>query len=240
MYYVENSQARGVEATLTEGPLTATVEFGDGYDNGVWNFLQALVTYNFNSNNVLNVFYGGNLGGRTGLNTFSFNNTTTQNYGPQFVNSQMVGAYYSYTMGNLNLVPEVQYQYAKKDAQLGLLKPSSNIGAAVFGDYSFANTPYSLGGFVEYFGSHSSAENGTTSVNSNSFSAQTWAFNPNMQAVGFAVSPTWQYKDLFARANAGYIYLMHNKDTADNKYGYGSSGTARNQFTGTLEAGLLF
>ena len=229
MYYVENSQARGVQMNLTEGPLTAEVQFGDGYDTGVFNFLQALVSYSFNSSNVLSVFYGGNLG-TTGLNTFGYGNITTGEYGAQFVNSQMVGAYYNYTNGNLNLVPEVQYQYAKENAKVGLFKSSSNIGAAVIGNYSFANTPYSLGGFVEYFGSHSSAEN----------NSQTWAIGPNAQAVGFALSPTWQYKYLFARANAGYVYLLHNEDTAGNKYGYGGSGTGRNQFTGTLEAGLLF
>ena len=49
-------------------------------------------------------------------------------YGPQFDNSQMIGAFYSYTQGNLNLVPEVQYQYAKANAKIGLFKPSSNFG----------------------------------------------------------------------------------------------------------------
>ena len=53
-----------------------------------------------------------------------------------------------------------------------------------------------------------------------------------------AVAPTWQYKDLFARANAGYIYLLNNKGP-NGTYGYGN-GDVRGEFTGTLEAGVLF
>ena len=46
-------------------------------------------------------------------------------------------------------------------------------------------------------------------------------------------------RSLFARADAGGLYLLNNK--ADGAtYGYGSNGTDKAMFTGTLEAGLLF
>ncbi|HTQ70934.1 MAG TPA: hypothetical protein VMH92_05505 [Acidocella sp.] len=234
-YYVQNSQARGVEGQLTEGPVTATVQFGDGFDTGVFNFLQALVSYTINSNNTLNVYYAGNLG-RTGLNakTYGFGNgcsygdsscgATVGSYGAHLINSQMLGAYYSYTHGNLNLVPEVQYVYAKTDHQIGIDKSTANFSANLFGDYSLANTPYSLGGWVEY---------------SKSTGNSTWFVGPQSEVIGAALSPTWQYKDLFARVNAGAVYLLNNK--ADGvSYGYGNSGTGKFQFASTLEAGLLF
>lgn len=234
IFFVQNSQSQGVEAAVTEGPVTATVEFGDGFDTGVFNFAQALVTYTIDSSDVLNVYYAGNLG-RTGLNAKTYSGDcsygstapgcfgTVGNYGAYYVNSQMLGAYYSYTIGNLNLVPEVQYVFAKADQKLGLTKASSNASAAVFGDYAFANTPYSVGGWVSY-------------ENSNGYDS--WYAGPKSEAVGIAVSPTWQYKDLFARANAGAEYLLNNKvfSTAS----YGKNGTDKAQFTGTLEAGLLF
>jgi hypothetical protein len=140
------------------------------------------------------------------------------------MNSQMVGGYYSWTQGNLNLVPEVQYVYAKADQKLGIFKSTANLGAAVFGDYAFGTSPYSLGGWVEY---------------EKSQGAGSWFVGPNSEAVGFAVSPTWQYKDLFARVNAGALYLLNNKYDGAT-YGYGHNGTDKVQFTGTLEAGLLF
>ena len=54
--YVQNSSARGVEANYTKGPFSATVEYGDGWDTGVFNFVQALGTYTIDPNNVLNVY----------------------------------------------------------------------------------------------------------------------------------------------------------------------------------------
>jgi hypothetical protein len=227
IWFVQNSQATGVEGTYTAGPVTATVEFGDGWDTHVFNFLQALVSYTINANNNVNVYYAGNLG-RTGLNARTYgwgSDTRVADYGPYFMNSQMIGGWYSWTHGNLNLVPEVQYVYAKTDHQLGIDKSTSNLGAAVFGDYSFANTPYSLGGWVEY---------------ENSQGAGNWFVGPESQAVGFAVSPTWQYKDLFARVNGGGLYLLHNRSNTGATYGYGNNGTDKFQFVGTLEAGLLF
>jgi len=244
LFFVENAESRGVSLNYTKGPINATVMYGDGYDTGVFNFLQALVSYTFNANNVLSVFYGGNLG-QTGLNAKTYGGTcgygnpecfgTVGTFGPQFDNSQLVGAFYSYTMGNLNLVPEVQYQVAKADANLGLFKQTSNFSAAVFSTYTFGKSPYSLGSWVEYFDSHGSGANSATN--------NTWFLGPNAEAVGFAVAPTWQYKDLFARANAGYLYLLNNKGATSSgvdSFGYGGNGNGRSQFTGTLEAGVLF
>ncbi len=154
-------------------------------------------------------------------------------YGAQFVNSQMLGGYYSYTKGNLTVLPEVQYQYAKANARVGIIKPTSNFGAALFSTYTFGTSPYSIGGWAEYFDSHASVENMAQNT-------ANWFVGPNAEAVGFAVSPTWQYKDLFARANAGYLYLLNNKAPDGGTFGYGGSGTGRNSYIGTLEAGVLF
>ncbi len=236
IFYVENAQDRGVQLNYSQGPVSASVQLGDGYDTGVFNFLQALASYSYNANNSLSVFYAGNLG-RTGLNahtyagTGNYNTTSVGPSGSNFDNSQMIGAYYSYTNGNLNVVPEVQYQIAKADAQLNQTKATSNFGAAVFGDYSFANTPYSLGGWVEYFTSH------TSNVDSN-----TWFIAPDAEAVGFSATPTWQYKDLFARADVGYLYLLNRTlpFPTGAKTGFGTNANDRGIFQSTLEAGLLF
>lgn len=219
IWWVQNSQAKGVEATYTHGPLTATVEFGDGWDTNVFNFLQAAVNYSFDSNNSLYLYYAGNLGRTASPNTKAYGSDT---YGNAAVNSQMFGGFYSWTGGNLNLIPEVQYVYAKRDAQAGIYKFTSNLGAAVFYDYTFDKTPYSIGGWVQY----------EKSIGSD----YAWFRTPNDQAIGFAVSPTWQYKDLFARANAGVNYML----TKTSGGGYNNSGSGNFQFAGTLEAGLLF
>jgi len=226
LWYVQNSNATGVQANITEGPVTAEVQFGDGFDTGVWNFAQALVTYTIDANNVANVYAAANLG-RTGLNAHSYSQSTVASFGTNYINSDMIGGFYSFTAGNLNVIPEVQYVVAKVDHQVAIDKTTSNIAAAVFGTYAFANTPYSIGGWVEYEKSQGSQ--------------YSWFIGPNSEAVGAALSPTWQYKDLFARANAGAIYLLNNSASGPGtSYGYGNSGNGKFQFIGTLEAGLLF
>jgi hypothetical protein len=226
LYYVENGTSRGVSGTYASGPIAATVTFSDGWDTGVFNWLQAQATYTFNASNSLTLFYGGNLG-TIGPNAHLLGNAQVKNYtaGP---NSQMLGYWYTYTQGNLMLLPEVQGQYARANTKAGIFKPTWNLGAAVLADYSFGTSPYSVGGWVEYFTSHSA-----TVDNFN------WFVGPDSQAVGATLSPTWAYKDLFARANFGYIYLLHHKDAMDGGYGFGNSAGA-GLFQGTLEAGLEF
>lgn len=231
LWNVENSNSTGVSAAYARGPVSAAVTFGDGWDTGVFNFLQALGSYSFDANNSLSVYYGGNLG-RTGLNarTYGTNNgvrNTVASYGANYINSQMIGAYYQYTAGNFSLVPEVQYVYAKPDHQLGIQKFTSNFGAVVIGDYAFSNTPYSLGGYVEYF----------DSVGTTAHSANTWFIAPGAEGVGFEATPTWQYKNLFARASAGYLYLINSGTPAA---GYGQNGSGKNVFQTAIEAGVLF
>ncbi len=229
IFAVENSQSRGVEAAYTAGPVSATVAFGDGFDTGVWNFAQALVTYTFDSNNALSVFGATNFG-KTGLNahiygsaTLPYNQTSVGNYGAYYVNSTMIGGFYSYTAGNLNVVPEVQYVEAKRDASLGLTKSSSNLGAAVFGNYQFGKSPYSLGGWVEYFSSNG---------------PDNWFINAGAKGVGISIAPTWQKNDLFVRGDVGLLHLT--TVGVPGSAGYGASGTSRNQATAVIEAGVLF
>ncbi|HEY1857858.1 outer membrane beta-barrel protein [Acidocella sp.] len=237
LFNVENTQSTGVEASFTKGPVAATVQFGDGYNTGVFNFLQAEATYTFNKNNALTVYYGGNLGA-TGVNAHtyaaspaSYDQTSLSEAGAYFDNSQLFGAYYTFTAGNLTLVPEVQYQYSTANHRLaaasgtpGLDKYSSNFGAAVFSDYAFGSSPYSIGAWAEYWTSNGNND---------------WFISPGSSGEGISITPTWQYKDLFARLDGGALYLNHTRDDGES-FGYGNSGRTPYQFSGLLEAGLLF
>ncbi len=232
IFEVENSQSTGVTASYTVGPIAATVTFGDGFDTQQWNFLQASVTATFDPNNNLTVFGATNLG-TTGAGAHFYGSATTpysQSYvgsGPfsaaPFVNSTMVGAYYSYTLGNLNLVPEVQYVYAKPNASVGLPSFSSNLGVALFGSYQFGKSPYSLGAWVQYFTSNG---------------PDNWFLNPGAQGFGLSISPTWQKDHLFVRGDVGVIHLTTIGTPGSS--GYGSGMTGRNQADFLVEAGVLF
>lgn len=232
IFSVENSNSMGVSATYTIGPVAATVTFGDGFDTQVWNFLQASATYTINDSNNLTGYFATNLG-HTGPNAHIYGSATTAytssfvGSGPlsssPFVNSTMFGAYYSYTIGNLNVVPEVQYVYAKQNSQVGLTKFSSNFAAAVFASYQFGKSPFSLGGWVQYFTSNG---------------PDNWFLNPRAQGFGVSIAPTWQKDHLFVRGDIGWLHLTSLG--SPGSAGYGTSATGRDQADFLLEAGVLF
>jgi hypothetical protein len=220
-WWVENSSSQGVALNYTFGALSGSVEFGDGFpsDDGNFNFLQAIANYAFSPTNTLSVFYAGAV-----APTSVYHDPGNQFY----KNSQMIGFFDSYTMGNLNLVPEVQYVYAKADAKIFLTKPTWNLAALLLADYSFGTSPYSLGGMVEYFASHTS-----------SYDYSDWYLGPDAAGFGIAAAPTWQYKDIFARANFGFVYLTNNT-APDGTRNLPFADNGRTSFQSTLEAGLLF
>jgi hypothetical protein len=223
MWYVENNASRGVSASYSNGPLSAVVTFGDGWYTGVFNFAQALVSYT-SGNNSFSAFYGGNVSS-TGVNAETYAECggarcTVGEYGSYYINSQLFGAYDTYTANNFNITPEVQYVYAKQDHRVGINQFTSNLGAAVFTDYQFSGTPYLLGGMAEYF---------------SSIGPSNWFLGARTSGVGFELTPTWQYKYLFARVSAGYLHLL----TSPNA-GYGNDGRGRDVVQGALEGGILF
>ncbi len=211
----------------------------------MWNYAQGLASYTINSTNVASeCFYGSRNLGTTGLNAKTYGGTggygnqdsfgTVGTYGQQFDNSQMIGAFYSYTQGNLNLVPEVQYQYAKANATIWPV--STNRPATWVPPCSPpmpSPTPRTRSG-----AGLNISENIRLPATKRAAVSPAWFIGPNAEAIGAAVAPTWQYKDLFARANAGATYLLNNKDFSTASYG--GDGMDKFQFVGTLEAGLLF
>jgi hypothetical protein len=230
LFYVQNSKSRGITATYSPGPVAIKMILGDGFDTGTFNFLQALFTYTIDANNALNVYGASNLG-RTGPNAHFYGSAALPysrsyvGYGPlsatDLVNSTMIGAYYSTVIGNLTLVPEAQYVYAKVDHRIGLDGFSSNAAAALFLNYQFGKSPWSIGGWGEYFSSNG---------------PDLWFLNPGSKGYGFAVSPTWQGKHLFVRSDFGVLHLTTIGDGA----GYGANGNGRNQATAVIGGGVLF
>ena len=223
LYYVENSSARGVSATYSHGPISATLEFGDGWDTGVFNTFQGLVTYSFNANNSLSVYGEVNVG-TTGptYESHSYGQyTSTANYGAYYTNSNMIGAYYEYTHGNLTLIPEVQYVYAKVNHKIGIDKFGSNLGVELMSDYKFGKSPYSVGGQVFYY-----RNNGP----------EGWYLNPHSAGFGIGVTPTYSKGIFFVRGEAALLHLTN----IGSGQGFGSAGTDRNQVLGVLEAGFVF
>jgi hypothetical protein len=234
LWFVENAQSMGVKATYMYGPFSGTIIFGDGFDTNVWNYLQLKASYAFNNNGNVTLYGATNLGA-TGLGARFYGNaitpynaTTVGSAGvANLVNASVIGGYYIYTMGNLSLVPEVQYVWSNKNLRVGLTDYSSHFGAALFVNYKFEASPFSMGAWAQYFSSNGSAF---------------WFLSPGAQGYGMAIAPTWTptwaNKHLFVRADAGVIHLT--SVGAPGSIAYGSGGRDRNQATFLLETGVLF
>ena len=234
LWFVQNSQSVGVRVTYTYQKLSGTIIFGDGFDTNVWNYLQLKASYAFNDNNNLTLYGATNLG-TTGLGarfygnaTTAYSSTTVGSAGvANLVNSSVIGGYHTFTVGNLTLVPEVQYVWSTRNLKIGLPDYSSHFGAALFANYKFEDSPFSLGAWAQYFTSNGSAF---------------WFLNPGAQGFGIAIAPTWTprwaNKHLFVRGDVGVIHLTRAGNPGS--VAYGSSGNDRNQATFLLEVGALF
>jgi hypothetical protein len=239
----QNSNNRGVEVDYDHGPISASVVFGDGYDTGVWNYLQYLGTYKFNASNSLSV-YGGVPLGTTGPNTFAYGEGGQSAGGANgnggqgelaVVNSTMVGAWYTWKSGDLSITPEVQGQWtgaltkyatnAPGGGPNNIPKDTGNFAAALFGTYKFGDSPWSIGGWGEYARSYGTGAQAD------------WFVAPNASLIGFAVAPGYQYKQLFSRVNLGYVHLLNNGTPTA---GFGDQGNGKNQFVATLEFALVY
>ncbi|MHB1549332.1 MAG: hypothetical protein ACYCX8_11445 [Acidimicrobiales bacterium] len=62
------------------------------------------------------------------------------------------------------------------------------------------------------------------------------AIGPGASMLGFQLTPTWQYKQLFVRTTLAYAHLSSYLPG----FGYGTSGNKPGLFAGILEAGFLF
>ena len=146
LWEVENAQSVGVSATYTYGSFAGTIVFSDGFNTNVWNYLQLSASYSINDSDNLTLFGATNLGA-TGLGAKFYGNATrpwsestvAAAGAANFVNSSVIGGYYSYTTGNLTLVPEVQYVWSTKNQAIGLTDYSSHFGAALFANYQFGD-----------------------------------------------------------------------------------------------------
>lgn len=234
LWDVENAQSVGVSATYKYGRFSGSVVFSDGFDTNVWNYLQLSASYAVNDRHRVTLFGATNLGS-TGLGARFYGNATRPwtatsvavAGAANLVNSSVIGGYYEFKTGGLTLVSEVQYVWSTRNPSVGLTDYSSHFGAALFANYQFTDSPFSLGGWLQYFTSNG---------------RETWFLNPGAQGVGMVVGPTWSpdwaKKHLFLRGEAGLMHLI--AVGVPGSVGYGSSGGGRNQATFVAEAGVLF
>lgn len=211
----ENIINRGVQANLTTGPVAWSLSVNDGFYTGQYDYITGSATWTINPANSVILAGGG---------PFSRNTATGTPVGPQFNNSSMIEASYTYSNAPWTVTPYLQYTEVGKDTGLGLVN-SSTFGGAVLASYAFTDH-VSLAGRWEYIGSSGAATVGGAGL---------LGYGPGSSAVSFTLTPTFQNGIYFLRGEASVADLT----SFTKPFGFGKGG-ASTQARLMVETGVVF
>lgn len=222
----ENAVNRGVQANYTAGPLALAVAWSDGFYSKRFSWATLSATYTVDAANIVSFIAGGN------TKHTSVSTTAT----PLFQNNEQIyDLIYTHTAGPWTFQPYLQYTHVPDLPEFGVPQSASTFGAALLMNYNFGadSTPagWRLGGFnlpvrVEYISSNGSAANGAPNL----------LYGPGSTAWSITVTPTYQYKIFFARAELSYV----RAGSTTPGLSFGASGTDTSQTRAVIEAGLVF
>ena len=205
----EPAVSRGVQANYTSGSVAVSVSLNDGYYSNKYDTVSGALTYTLDSSNIFVASASGHTGSKSDESSFATS--------PYLNNGQIYNLIYTHTTGPWTIQPYLQYNRVPALPSLGLsTTDSSTTGAAVLASYK-VNDNVSLPVRLEYI-----KESGSAPI----------PYGTDSKAWSLTVTPTYQYKIFFARAELSYVGV----DTAV----FGKNGDKKNQVTGMLETGFMF
>jgi hypothetical protein len=137
---------------------------------------------------------------------------------------------YTYNSAPWIITPYFQYTNVPANSSIGAFTSASTYGGAILANYSFPEesplSGFSLPIRFEYIASTGNAANGAPNL----------LYGPGSKAWSVTVTPTYQYKIYFARAEFSHV------GTTSTTPGlvFGPGGTNTTQTRAVLEAGILF
>jgi len=217
----ENAVNRGAQMNYTAGPLAFAFSWNDGFYSNRYTWLWGSAAYTIDSANTVSVIAGGNYAHTTKATLAT----------PLFQNNEtIVNLIYTYNAAPWTITPYFQYTHVPQASSIGAFTSASTYGGAILANYSFGEgSPLpgvSLPIRFEYIASTGSAANGAPNL----------LYGPGSNAWSITVTPTYQYKIFFARAEFSHVGTTNT--TAGSVFGPG--GTNKTQTRAVLEAGILF
>ena len=242
----ENLINRGVQGNYTRGPLGFALSWNDGFYSNHFTYLTGAVTWTVDSADTLILAGGGNLATHR---TFNLPQGTTDFATPEpQASEQQYDLSWTWTGGPWVINPYIQYTHTPSLTLVnGVTAPvnsGATYGAALLVGYTFDPATslmgMSLGGWslparVEYI---SSTGHTTGVAGAPGFIAgpNLLGYGPASKAWELTITPTFQYKIFFARAEASFIKASNITPGG----GFGFTGTSDTQVRGILEAGFVF
>lgn len=203
--------SRGVQLNFTQGNLSASVAWTDGYYSNVYSTGSLLVTYALNKTDTIGFDASGQFH-KTGASRFT--TPPVQN------NGQIYNLMWTHTEGPWMVEPYLQLSNTPKIENLGITSSVTSWGGAVLAKYSF-NSNFSIGARAEYL-----ASNGGTNI----------LYGPDSKSWSLTLTPTYQIKQFFVRGEISYAKI----NNLTPGFGFGDDGMADTQTRGVVEVGVLY
>ena len=225
----EPAISRGGQLNYTAGPLAAALSLNDGFYSNRYTWLSGSATYTFNSSNNVVFAAGGNYAHTTKMTTTTpfFQTTAT----PLFQNNEtLFTLVYNYNAAPWTITPYFQYTHVPTASTIGAFTSASTYGGAILANYSFPDdsplSGFSLPIRFEYIASTGSLANGAPNL----------LYGSGSSAWSITLTPTYQYKIFFARAEISHVGT--NSTTPGLVFGRDGSNTTQTRFL--FETGILF
>ncbi|HTV54952.1 MAG TPA: outer membrane beta-barrel protein [Terriglobia bacterium] len=210
----ENAINRGVQLNDTIGHFTASLSWNDGFYSNRYTWLSGALSYTKGPNTL--AFVAGGNAGHTAFRTFA---TPVQN------NGSIYNVIYTYTKGPWIVQPYFQYTDVPTDPAIGVTQGTDTRGGALLLDYNFKHG-ISLAGRAEYISSTGSGTSGAVNL----------MFGPGSGGWSVTLTPTYQNKGFFARADLSWDQAV-SYTPGD---AFGPQGMNRAQARAMVETGFMF
>jgi Putative beta-barrel porin-2, OmpL-like. bbp2 len=217
----ENAVNRGVQLNYTKDPLAFAFSWNDGFYSNRYTWLWGSAAYTINKENTVSVVAGGNYAHTTKATLAT----------PLFQNNEtIVNLIYTYNSAPWTITPYFQYTNVPAASSIGAFTSASTYGGAILANYSFAEdsplSGFSLPIRFEYIASTGSLASGSPNL----------LYGPGSNAWSITLTPTYQYKIFFARAEISHVGA--NSTTSGLVFGRDGMNTTQTRFL--FETGVLF
>jgi hypothetical protein len=212
----ENVINRGVQLNYSHGPLSGSLSWNNGFYSHSYTWITGSLAYTINSANTLSFAGGGNAG-------FAKSN----NFATPLVNnnSQIYDLIYEYNSAPVIIEPYFQWTVVPHNPDIGVFKTTSTVSGAILASYSFTDN-FFLTGRWEYVGTTGNSTDGAANL----------LYGPGSNAWSITLTPTFQYKQFFVRAEASYVQATSYTSGAV----FGDMNQNPGQVRGLIETGVIF
>ncbi|HUO23718.1 MAG TPA: outer membrane beta-barrel protein [Caulobacteraceae bacterium] len=170
--------SKGVQVNYSQGPVSGSFAFTDGFDSDHYNTLSGLLTWTIDSTDTLAF---------AGEGALSKVTTSSAVYNPQYQNEQVYNVMYTHTMGPWTFNP--YFQYTSTPTIKGVDTGFNTYGYALLVNYAFDSKSSFAGVSLPVRFEYQNSSNNS--------------FNPKDE-YSITFTPTYQYKVWFVRGEVSY------------------------------------